>query len=243
MKYALVTGGTRGIGSAICKKLLEDKFFVIAADIDVEQSEKWLAEQKANGFDKVDIAICNVADFASCEKMIADIKEKYGQIDVLVNNAGITRDGTLKKMAPEDWSAVLKVNLDSIFNVTRNVINLMLDNGYGRIVNMSSVNGQKGQFGQTNYAATKAGMYGFTKSLALETARKNITVNSVSPGYINTDMMKDIPEDVLDGIKKEIPVGRLGEPEEIARTVAFLVAEESGFITGTNIAVNGGLYM
>lgn len=242
-KIALVTGGTRGIGSAICKKLLEKNYFVIGADIDEAQSKKWLEEQKQAGFSDVDIAICNVADFDSCAKMVAAIKEKYSRIDVLVNNAGITKDSTLKKMTKDQWDTVLRVDLDSIFNVTRNVIELMLDNAYGRIINMSSVNGQKGQFGQTNYAAAKAGMHGFTKSLALETARKNITVNSVSPGYINTEMMQNIPDDVLDGIKNQIPVGRLGEPEEIARVIAFLAAEESGFITGANIAINGGLHM
>ncbi len=175
--------------------------------------------------------------------MVTQIKEKQKKIDILVNNAGITRDVTLKKMTKEDWNAVLRIDLDSIFNVTRPILDLMLENGFGRIINMSSVNGQKGQFGQTNYAAAKAGMHGFTKSLALETARKNITVNTISPGYIKTEMMADIPEEVMEKILVQIPMGRLGEVEEVARLVMFLAAEESGYITGANFSINGGLHM
>lgn len=242
-KIALVTGGTRGIGGAVSKKFLEQGMAVIAVATTESGCAKWLEEQKQAGFKNADAMACNVADFDSCRKLIADIRQKYGRIDILVNNAGITRDITLKKMAKEDWDAVIRTDLDSVFNITQPVVNLMLENGYGRIINMSSVNGQKGQFGQTNYAAAKAGMHGFTKSLALETAKKNITVNTVSPGYIATDMMKDVPEEILEKIIAQIPVGRLGAPEEIARITAFLAAEESGYITGAEFSINGGLYM
>lgn len=178
-----------------------------------------------------------------CEKVINTLKEKYKRIDVLVNNAGITRDATLKNMTKEDWDAVMRTNLDSVFNVTKPILKLMLENNYGRIISIASVNGQKGQFGQTSYSSAKAGMYGFTKSLALETARKNITVNTVSPGYIATDMMSGIAPEILEKIVKQIPVGRLGKAEEIARVVAFLADERSEYITGTNVSINGGLYL
>ena len=242
-KIVLVTGGTRGIGSAICKKFLQLGAQVIAADINEEQNERWLSEQKSAGFENVDAIACNVADFDSCQKMVADVKQKYGKIDVLVNNAGITRDSSLKKMDKDKWDAVLTVNLDSVFNVTKPVLDVMLENGYGRIVNMSSVNGLRGEFGQTNYAAAKAGMHGFTKSLAKEVARKNITVNSVSPGFIDTEMTKAIPEEIRNKMIAQIPVGRMGQPEEIAHLVTFLAAEESAYITGVNITINGGFYM
>jgi acetoacetyl-CoA reductase len=171
------------------------------------------------------------------------LKEKYKRVDILVNNAGITRDATLKNMTKADWDAVMRTDLDSIFNITKPVLQLMLENSYGRIINISSVNGQKGQFGQTAYAAAKAGMHGFTKSLALETARKNITVNTVSPGYTATDMMNGISPEILEKIVKQIPIGRLGQATEIARVVAFLADEASGYITGTNMSINGGLYL
>jgi acetoacetyl-CoA reductase len=174
---------------------------------------------------------------------LAELKSKYTKIDVLINNAGITRDITLKKMAKEDWDKVIETNLNSLFNVTKPILDMMLDNGYGRIVNMSSVNALRGQFGQTNYAAAKAGIYGFTKSLALETARKNITVNSISPGYIMTDMMKDIPGEVMEKIIAQIPVGRLGQGEEVARLAVFLADDASGYITGADFSINGGLCM
>ncbi len=242
-KIVLVTGGTRGIGSAICKKFLQLGAKVIAADINEEQNTKWLAEQKNAGFENADVIACNVADFDSCQTMVANVKQKYGKIDVLVNNAGITRDATLKKMGKEQWDAVMSVNLDSVFNVTKPVLDIMLENNYGRIINMSSVNGLRGEFGQTNYAAAKAGMHGFTKSLAKETAKKGITVNSVSPGFIETEMTKAIPEEIRNKLVAQIPAGRMGQPEEIAHLVAFLAAEESAYITGVNITINGGFYM
>lgn len=242
-QVVLVTGGTRGIGSAICEKFLKAGAQVIAADINEEQNNKWLEAQKAAGHEKVDVVTCNVADFDSCQKMIADIKEKYNKIDVLVNNAGITKDSTLKKMEKDQWDAVLRVNLDSIFNVTKPVLDVMLESGYGRIINMSSVNGLRGQVGQTNYTAAKAGMHGFTKSLAQEVAGKNITVNSVSPGFIATEMTKAIPEEIRNQIIAFIPTKRMGQPEEIAHAVAFLADKDSGYITGTNLSVNGGVYM
>jgi acetoacetyl-CoA reductase len=242
-KIVLVTGGTRGIGSAICKKFLQLGAQVIAADINEEQNQQWLSAQKSADFENVDAVACNVADFDSCQKMVADIKQKYGKIDILVNNAGITRDSTLKKMDKDKWDAVLTVNLDSVFNVTKPVLDVMLESGYGRIVNMSSVNGLRGEFGQTNYTAAKAGMHGFTKSLAKEVAKKGITVNSVSPGFINTEMTKAIPEEIRNKIVAQIPTGRMGQPEEVAHLVAFLAAEESAYITGVNITINGGVYM
>ena len=242
-RIALVTGGVRGIGGAISKKLLEEGVFVIAVATNEGRNQKWIDARKEEGFEKVDAYACNVADFDECQKMLDDIKQKYGRVDVLINNAGVTRDSAFKKMTKEDWDTVIKINLDSVFNVTRPVFDLMLENGYGRIINMSSVNGQKGQFGQTNYAATKAGVHGFTKSLAYEGARKNITVNTVSPGYIATEMVLEIPEEIREKIVAQIPVARLGTPEEIARLVAFLAAEESGYMTGADFSINGGLHM
>lgn len=242
-KVVLITGGTRGIGAAISKNFLELGAMVIAVATTEQGCKKWLDEQKQSGFTKADTQVCNVADFSACQKMIAVVHEKYKRIDVLVNNAGITRDVTFKKMTKEDWDVVLRTDLDSVFNVTRPVFELMLEAGYGRIINISSVNGQKGQFGQTNYTAAKAGMHGFTKSLALEAARKNITVNTVSPGYISTEMMADIPEEIMAKIIAQIPVARLGEVDEVARLVVFLAAKKSGYITGANFSINGGLHM
>ncbi len=242
-KIALVTGGTRGIGGAISKHFLQAGIHVIAVATTQSGCDKWCQTQKDAGYKDVDAFACDVSDFDSCQKLVANIKEKYSRIDILVNNAGITRDVTLKKMTFEDWDKVIKVDLYSVFNVTRPVLDLMLENGFGRIINMSSVNGQKGQFGQTNYAAAKSGMYGFTKTLALETAKKNITVNTISPGYIKTEMMEDIPEDIMEKIVAQIPVGRLGSVDEIARLALFLADDESGYMTGTNFDINGGLYM
>ncbi|AHE66129.1 acetoacetyl-CoA reductase [Legionella oakridgensis ATCC 33761 = DSM 21215] len=197
---------------------------------------------KKAGYD-LDILYANIADFADCEKLVALVMERYGHIDVLVNNAGITCDTTLKKMKPEQWHQVLDANLTSVFNMTRNVLPAMLEHGYGRVINISSINGRKGQFGQCNYAATKSALYGFTKSLAQEVATKGITVNTISPGYIETPMLASMKEDVLKSIISDIPVGRLGRPEEIAEAVAFLASTEAGFITGANLDVNGGQYM
>jgi acetoacetyl-CoA reductase len=243
-KIALITGGIRGIGDAISIEFLKsNNYFVIAADINTERNTQWLNDKKQAGFEDVDVIKCDVTDFDECQKTMNTLKEKYKRVDILVNNAGITRDATLKNMTKADWDAVMRTDLDSIFNITKPVLQLMLENSYGRIINISSVNGQKGQFGQTAYAAAKAGMHGFTKSLALETARKNITVNTVSPGYTATDMMNGISPEILEKIVKQIPIGRLGQATEIARVVAFLADEASGYITGTNMSINGGLYL
>ena len=243
-KVAIVTGGTGGIGSAICQRLAAD-FQVVACYFkhgNHEEAKQWQAEQKKLGFD-LDIVYADVAQFADCEKLAALIMERYGQIDVLVNNAGITQDCSLRKMSPEQWQHVLDSNLTSVVNMTRNIIPHMLDKGYGRIVSISSINGRKGQFGQCNYASTKAALFGFTKSLALEVAGKGVTVNTVSPGYIETHMLASLKKEILDGIIANIPIGRLGSTKEIADAVAFMVAEESGFITGANLDINGGQYM
>jgi acetoacetyl-CoA reductase len=242
-RVAIVTGGIRGLGGAITKKLLEEGATVVAIATNQERCDKWAAEKKAEGFSNVDAYECNVSCFNTCAEVVGKIIEKYGKIDILVNNAGIIKDKAFKKMDKERWDQVLKVNLDSLFNMTRNVIENMLENGYGRIINISSVNGRKGAFGQANYATTKAAMYGFTKTIALETASKGITVNSVSPGYCNTEMMQDIPEDIMKKIVAQIPVGRLGEPSEIADAVAFLASDKGGFMTGSDISINGGQYM
>lgn len=242
-KIVLVTGGIRGIGAAISKAFLQAGAFVIAAATNAERNQKWQEKQQQASFTKVATAVCDVTDYDSCQQMINTIKKQHHKIDILINNAGITRDTTFKKMTKEKWDAVIRTDLDSLFNVTHPVLQIMLENGYGRIINISSVNGQKGQFGQTNYAAAKAGVHGFTKSLALETATKNITVNTVSPGYINTEMMRDIPEDVMQKILAQIPLGRLGTVAEVANLVLFLAGEETGYITGANFSINGGLHM
>lgn len=244
-RIALVTGGTGGIGTAVCQHLNELGATVIASykrSGDHESALAWQREQKEMGYD-VDIMYADVCDFESCASLATNIKNKYQKVDILVNNAGITRDVQLYKMHPDQWQEVLKTNLDSIFNVTRNIIALMIDQKYGRIINISSINGQKGQFGQSNYSAAKAGIHGFTKSLAQEVARKGITVNTISPGYIATKMVTAISDDVKEKIIAQIPVGRLGKPEEIARAVAFLAQEDSSFITGSNLVINGGQYL
>lgn len=243
-KVAIVTGGTGGIGSAICQRLSTD-FQVVACYFKNgrhEEARQWQEEQKRLGFE-VDIIYGNIAQYADCEQLIAHILEQYGCIDVLVNNAGITQDCSLRKMTFEQWQQVLEANLTSVFNMTRNVIPHMLDKNFGRIVSISSINGRKGQFGQCNYASTKAALFGFTKSLALEVASKGITVNTISPGYIETSMLTGLKKDVLDSIIANIPIGRLGHPKEIADAVAFLVSPESSFITGANLDINGGQYM
>ena len=242
-RVALVTGGIGGIGTAICRKLVDIGDQVIATYINQEQEQarEWQDEHLQNGYD-IDIVECDVTDFKTCKKVARQVEKTYGKIDILVNCAGITRDATLKKMEPDNWHAVLDTNLDSVFNVTRNVINRMLKNGYGRIINISSVNAQKGQFGQTNYSAAKAGMIGFTKSLALELAESGITVNCVCPGYVGTNMVEAIPEDVKVAIISKIPLGRLARPEEVAEAVAFLALDNSGYITGSELSVNGALF-
>jgi acetoacetyl-CoA reductase len=241
---AIVTGGTGGIGTAICQRLSED-FQVVACyfkDGKHDEAKQWQEEQKKLGYD-IDIVYGDVAQYNDCEKLIALVLERYGRIDVLVNNAGITQDSSLRKMSPQQWQQVLDANLTSVFNMTRNVIPAMLEKGYGRVVSISSINGRKGQFGQCNYAATKAALFGFTKSLALEVASKGITVNTISPGYIESPMLAAVKEEVLNEIISNIPVGRLGYPGEVADVVAFLCSPDSAFITGANLDVNGGQYM
>lgn len=238
-RVALVTGGTRGIGAAVCKALKAAGYKVAAnyAGNDAAAAA-FTAETGIPAFK------WDVSDFEACKAGIAEVTAKLGPVDVLVNNAGITRDGMLHKMPPEQWQAVINTNLNSVFNMCRNVIEGMRDRNFGRIVTISSINGQKGQAGQTNYSAAKAGEIGFTKALAQENARKGITVNAICPGYIGTEMVKAVPQDVLDKhVLPQIPLGRLGEPEEIARSVVFLVADEAGFVTGSTLTVNGGQYM
>lgn len=245
-RVALVTGGTGGIGTEICKALYSQGVRVVAGyNHGGDNNGAVLAwQKKMQALDyNFEIYYGDVSNYESTAALIDLVETNVGPIDILVNNAGITRDSTLKKMAPIDWELVLRTNLDSIFNVTKNVIQGMIDRGFGRIINISSINGQKGQFGQTNYAAAKAGIYGFSKSLALEVASKGITVNVVSPGYVATKMVKSMPEKVIEQIVSQIPVGRLAEPEEIARVVSFLADDASGFITGANFAVNGGQHM
>ena len=238
-RTALVTGGTRGIGAAISIALKEAGFEVCASYAGNDEAAATFKELTGIRVHKFD-----VSDFDSCHTAILEIEGEIGPIDVLVNNAGITRDGMLHKMTAEAWNEVINTNLNSLFNTTKNVIDSMRDRGFGRIINISSINGQKGQMGQTNYSAAKAGVIGFTKALAQEGARKGITVNCVAPGYVATEMVKAIPEDVLaTQILPHIPVGRLGEPDEIARCVTFLASEEAGFITGSTITVNGGQYI
>ena len=243
-KVAIVTGGTGGIGTAICQKLSQE-FQVVACYFkngQHEQAQQWRDEQRRLGFD-IDIRYANIAQYEDCSQLVHEIIEVYNRIDVLVNNAGITKDSRLVNMTLEQWQQVLDSNLTSVFNMTRNVIPFMLEKAYGRVVSISSINGRKGQFGQCNYAASKAALYGFTKSLALEVAKKGITVNTISPGYIKTPMLASMKPEILDSIISNIPIGRLGEPEEIANAVAFLVSPESGFMTGANLDINGGQYM
>lgn len=241
---ALVTGGIGGIGTSICQQLAKDGHTVVANHIaaEAEKAQAWLATQREAGLD-MHIAEGDVSNFESCTAMAAKIKAEIGEVDILVNNAGITKDGMFKKMPLENWMAVINVNFNSVFNVSRQFIDGMLNKSWGRIINISSINGQKGQFGQTNYSAAKAGMHGFTKALAQETAAKGITVNSISPGYIGTEMVMAIKEDVRNQIIAQIPVGRLGKPEEIARLVSYLASDDAAFITGANIAINGGQHM
>jgi acetoacetyl-CoA reductase len=237
-RVAFVTGGTRGIGRAITARLRAAGYKVAAGYAGNEVAAQAAADELG-----VMVVKGNVSSFADCAQAVKSVQEALGPIDVLVNNAGITRDAVLHKMSEEQWNEVIHVNLASIFNMTRNVIEGMRDRSYGRIVNISSINGQKGQMGQTNYSAAKAGMIGFTKALAQENAKKGITVNAIAPGYIDTEMVAAVPKEVLDRIISGIPVGRLGMADEIARCVAFLAAEDSGFITGATLSVNGGQYI
>jgi acetoacetyl-CoA reductase len=241
-KIAYVTGGMGGIGTAICQRLHRDGYKVIAGCGPSRDFTKWLDEQKALGYTFY-ASVGNVADWDSTVEAFKKTKAEHGPIDILVNNAGITRDGMFRKMTKADWDAVMDTNLNSMFNVTKQVIDDMVDRGWGRIVNISSVNGEKGQFGQTNYSAAKAGMHGFTMALAQEVASKGVTVNTVSPGYIGTDMVRSIRQDVLDKIVATIPVKRLGTPDEIASMISWVASDEAGFATGADFSVNGGLHM
>jgi acetoacetyl-CoA reductase len=241
-KIAYVTGGMGGIGTAICQRLHRDGFKVIAGCGPSRDHAKWIGEQKALGY-TFHASVGNVADWDSTVAAFAHAKEEHGPIDVLVNNAGISRDRMFLKMTREDWDAVLGTNLTSMFNVTKQVVADMVERGWGRIIQISSVNGAKGQAGQTNYSAAKAGMHGFSMALALEMASKGVTVNTVSPGYIGTDMVRAIKPEVLEKIVGTIPVKRLGTPEEIGSIVGWLAGDESGFTTGAEFAVNGGLHM
>jgi acetoacetyl-CoA reductase len=237
-RVALVTGGTRGIGHAISTGL-RDAGYTVAANYGGNDE----AAQKFKDETGIPVFKFDVSNYDDVSKGISNIESELGAVDILVNNAGITKDGTLHKMSPEQWTQVIETNLNSAFFCTRAVIEGMRSRGFGRVINISSINGQKGQLGQANYAAAKAGLIGFTKSLAQENAKKGITANVVAPGYIGTDMVRAVPEDVLDKIVGQIPVGRLGEPDEIARCVAFLASEESSFITGSTLSANGGQYM
>jgi acetoacetyl-CoA reductase len=241
-KVAYVTGGMGGIGTAICQRLHKEGFKVIAGCGPTRDFNKWIGEQKALGYTFY-ASVGNVGEWDSTVAAFSQAKAEHGSIDVLVNKAGIPRDRMFLKMSREDWDAVIETNLNSMFNVTKQVVGDMVENGWGRIINISSVNGEKGQAGQTNYSAAKAGMHGFSMALAQELANKGVTVNTVSPGYIGTDMVKAIRADVLDKIVATIPVKRLGEPSEIASIIAWLAGEESGYTTGADFSVNGGLHM
>jgi len=241
-KVAYVTGGMGGIGTAICQRLAKGGYKVIAGCGPTRDFQKWLDEQKALGFTFY-ASVGNVADWESTVAAFTKAKEEHGPIDVLVNNAGITRDRMFLKMTLDDWNAVINTNLTSMFNVTKQVVPDMVERGWGRIIQISSVNGEKGQAGQTNYSAAKAGMHGFTMALAQELAAKGVTVNTVSPGYIGTEMVRAIRPDVLEKIVATIPVKRLGAPEEIGSIVAWLAGDDSGFTTGADFSCNGGLHM
>ncbi len=241
-KIALVTGGTGGIGASICLKLADSGFKVVTNYRNEEKAQAWKAAVTSQGYD-IGVYQADASDFDQCEQLIKKIEEEHGTVEVLINNAGITRDTTLRKMSLEQWNDVIHVNLDSVFNMSRQVVNGMLGKGWGRIINISSINGQKGQLGQSNYSASKRGMHGFTMALAQEVARKGITVNTVSPGYIATEMVMAVPEKIRDMIIADIPVGRLGTVNEVSGVVDFLASDTAAFITGADIAVNGGQLM
>ena len=241
-KVALVTGGTGGIGAAICLKLAESGAKIATNYRNEEKAKAWQAEAKKAGHD-IAIYQADVSDFDACQALVDQVEKDLGPIDILVNNAGITKDGMFKKMSKEKWDAVMNINLDGLFNITKPLVEGMTDRGWGRIINISSINGQKGQMGQTNYAASKAGMHGFTMALAQEVARKGVTVNTVSPGYIATEMVMAVSEEIRNSIIANIPVNRLGTSEEIAALVDFLASEEAGFATGADFSMNGGQHM
>ena len=241
-KVAYVTGGMGGIGTIICQRLAKEGFTVVAGCGPSRNFKQWLDEQAALGY-TFHASVGNVSDWESTRAAFQKVREEVGPVDVLVNNAGITRDGLFRKMSQEDWRAVLDTNLNSLFNVTKQVIEDMLDRQWGRIINISSVNGQKGQFGQTNYSTAKAGIHGFTMALAQEVASKGVTVNTVSPGYIGTEMVRSMRADVLEKIINTIPVRRLGTPEEIGAMVVWIASDDAGFATGADFSLNGGLHM
>src|SRR5476649_1546762 len=239
-RVAYVTGGMGGIGTSICQRLFKDGYTVVAGcGPNSPRRVKWLEEQKALGYDVI-ASEGNVGDWESTKNAFDKVKAEVGEVDILVNNAGITRDVVFRKMTHEDWTAVIDTNLTSLFNVTKQVIDGMVERGFGRVINISSVNGQKGQFGQTNYSTAKAGIHGFTMALAQEVSGKGVTVNTVSPGYIQTSMTAAIRPDILDSMIAATPVGRLGQPEEIASIVAWLASDESAYSTGADFSVNGG---
>ena len=241
-RVAAVTGGIGGLGSAICIALAREGRTVIAADLPGDADRATRFQRDVDGLD-IHFMPLDVSSFDDSGAFVRDVVQRFGTLDIVVNNAGITRDSTLRKMAREQWQQVLDVNLGSAFNLCRHAIDGMVERGFGRIVNISSVSGQSGNFGQANYAAAKAGLHGFTMSLARETATKGVTVNSVSPGYIETAMTRAMPDAVRERTQAQIPVGRLGQPNDIARPVAFLAADDAGYITGANLPVNGGLFM
>ncbi len=241
-RVALVTGGTGGIGTAICKRLADSGHKVATNYRNEERAREWQQKMQAHGYD-ITLAKGDVSTPEDGEAMVREVERQIGPVDILVNNAGITRDTTFHKMRPEQWSEVINTNLNSVYNVTRAVIEGMRNRKWGRVIQISSINGQKGQYGQANYAAAKAGMHGFTISLAQENAKFGITVNTVSPGYIGTDMVMAVPEEVRNKIVAQIPTGRLGSPEEIAYAVGFFIPDEASWITGANLSANGGQYM
>ena len=243
-RVALVTGGMGGLGTAICRRLHRAGFTVAATYSPHNTApEAWLAAERDEGF-RFSAYKVDVTDFDDVQAMMQKLVAEQGRLDVLVNNAGITRDRTLLKMQPSDWAEVMRTNLDSVFNMSKPALEAMMLHKWGRIINISSVNGQKGAIGQANYAAAKAGMHGFTKALALEVARHGITVNTVSPGYLRTKMVEAVPPDVMQNkILPQIPMGRLGEPDEVAALIAYLSSDEAGFVTGSNLAINGGQHM
>ncbi|WP_454737118.1 acetoacetyl-CoA reductase [Cupriavidus necator] len=243
-RVVLITGGMGGLGETISTKMAEAGYRVAVTYSPGNKNHgEWVQQMKTRGHDILAVP-CDVADIDSCVQAVAAVAEQAGPIDILINNAGITRDMTFKKMDKVNWDAVLRTNLDSLFNMSKQVADGMVERGWGRIVNVSSVNGSKGAFGQTNYSAAKAGVHGFTKALALEVARKGVTVNTISPGYIGTKMVTAIPDEILNTkILPQIPVGRLGKPEEVAGLIIYLASDEAAFVTGANIAINGGQHM
>ncbi len=241
-RIALVTGATGGLGTAMCKQLAKDGYHVVGNYRTKAKADEWLKTHKDENLN-IELFEGDVTSFDSMGKMIAEIESTIGPIDILVNNAGITRDGRFIKMSLEDWNEVINTNLNSVFNTSRHVINGMIERNFGRIINISSVNGQRGQFGQTNYSAAKAGMHGFTKTLAMEVAKYGITVNTISPGYIGTDMVMAVPEKVREQIVAQIPVGRLGGTHEVAYLVSFLASDATSFVTGANYSINGGQHV